>query len=185
MPFDKSVLKDYIDVAERLRAWFDVYPKARIEPRLIELTDKRVVFSAAVYRGEAPDEQPAGTGHSAMNIPGSTPYTRGSEVENCETSAVGRALVMAGLPSKRIASDDEIRSKKQPDKPEKPERVEEAAQRIFLDDPALADWIEAIKSSATKAELQQIGQDIVGSALDADQRRALQSVWKQRSAELV
>jgi hypothetical protein len=182
MPFDKSVLKDYIDVAERLRAWFEVYPKARIEPRLIELTDKRVVFSAAVYRGESPDEQPAGTGHSAMNIPGSTPYTRGSEVENCETSAVGRALVMAGLPSKRIASDDEIRSKKQP---EKQEKIEEAAQRIFLDDPALADWISAIQSAGTKAELQQIGQDIVGSSLDADQRKALQSVWKSRSAELV
>jgi hypothetical protein len=183
MPFDKSVLKDYIDVAERLRAWFEVYPKARIEPRLIELTDKRVVFSAAVYRGESADEQPAGTGHSAMNIPGSTPYTRGSEVENCETSAVGRALVMAGLPSKRIASDDEIRSKAG-DTKKQPDLVVEAAQKIFLDDPAIADWVEAIKAAGTKEELQQIGQEIVGSSLDADQRKALQVVWKNRAGEL-
>jgi len=106
-----------------------------------------------------------------------------SEVENCETSAVGRALVMAGLPSKRIASDDEIRSKAG-DTKKQPDPIVEAAQKIFLDDPAIADWVGAIKAAATKEELQQIGQEIVGSSLDADQRKALQVVWKNRAGEL-
>jgi hypothetical protein len=196
MPFDKSVLKDYIDVAERLRAWFEVYPNARIETSIVSHTDSRVTVKALAFRGDTSDldvsgrprpygfeERPAGVGHSSMAIPGSTPYTRGSEVENCETSAVGRALVMAGLPSKRIASDDEIRSKAG-DTKKQPDPIVEAAQKIFLDDPAIADWVGAIKAAATKEELQQIGQEIVGSSLDADQRKALQVVWKNRAGEL-
>jgi hypothetical protein len=196
MPFDKSVLKDYIDVAERLRAWYEAYPNARIETSIVLHTDSRVTVKALAFRGDTSDpdvsgrprpygfeERPAGVGHSSMAIPGSTPYTRGSEVENCETSAVGRALVMAGLPSKRIASDDEIRSKAGETK-KQPDPVVEAAQKIFLDDPAIADWVEAIRAAATKEELQQIGQEIVGSSLDADQRKALQAVWKSRATEL-
>jgi hypothetical protein len=57
-------------------------------------------------------ELPAGTGHSYLALPGTTPYTKGSELENAETSAVGRALVMAGIPAKNVASAGEIKSKK-------------------------------------------------------------------------
>lgn len=113
MAFDKTALKDYVDVAERLRAFYGQYPEARVQTTIINLTPDRVVMRAEVYRTK--DEQfPAGTGHSAMAIPGSTPYTRGSELENCETSAVGRAIVAAGLPSKRIASEDEVAAKRGP-----------------------------------------------------------------------
>jgi len=111
MAFDKTALKDYVDVAERLRSFYGQYPEARVETSIINLTESRVVVRAEVYR-TADETRPAGTGHSAMNIPGSTPYTRGSELENCETSAVGRAIVAAGLPSKRIASEDEVAAKR-------------------------------------------------------------------------
>jgi hypothetical protein len=111
MAFDKTALKDYVDVAERLRSFYGQYPEARVETSIINLTENRVVVRAEVYR-TADETRPAGTGHSAMNIPGSTPYTRGSELENCETSAVGRAIVAAGLPSKRIASEDEVAAKR-------------------------------------------------------------------------
>ena len=131
MAFDKTALKDYVDVAERLRSFYGQYPEARVETSIINLTDSRVVVRAEVYR-TADEIRPAGTGHSAMNIPGSTPYTRGSELENCETSAVGRAIVAAGLPSKRIASEDEVASKRGGDEvAAEPERL--GAERLATD----------------------------------------------------
>ena len=104
MAFD---LKDYVDVAERLREFYKENPTGRIITTIVEMTDKRVVVKAEAFR-KSDTEAPSGVGHSQMSIPGSTTYTRGSELENAETSAVGRALVMAGLASKRIASADEV-----------------------------------------------------------------------------
>lgn len=108
MAFD---MKDYVDVAERLREFYEKHAKGRIITTVLEHTEKRVVVKAEVYR-EAQDAWPAGVGHSQMAIPGTTQFTRGSEMENAETSAVGRALVMAGLPSKRVASADEVEWKR-------------------------------------------------------------------------
>jgi hypothetical protein len=205
MPFDKSALKDYVDVAERIRAWYEAYPNARIETKIIEHTEKRVVVEARAYRGVKGDSQsddlgflddrPAGIGHSAMQIPGATPYTRGSEIENCETSAVGRALVMAGLPSKRIASDDEIRAKSEPAKPapeprrEKPrsddEALASAAAEIFNGpSPAAVEWADAINASVNVGELAKIGQQIATTKLTEEDKNYLQSVYKSRKAAL-
>lgn len=138
MAFD---LRDYVDVAERLREFYEKHPKGRVITQLIDHSDKRVVVKAEVYR-EAGEAWPAGVGHSQMAIPGSTSYTRGAELENAETSAVGRALVMAGLPSKRIASSDEVAAKRDPGsapEPKAPAPIQEPdlsklAEDIFRDD---------------------------------------------------
>jgi hypothetical protein len=108
MAFD---MKDYVEVADRIREWYAKFPDGRIVPDCIENGETRVTMRAAVYRTSDPLEQPAGVGHSALLIPGKTPYTKDSELENAETSAVGRALVMAGIPSKHVASAGEVRSK--------------------------------------------------------------------------
>jgi hypothetical protein len=193
--FDKSALKDYVDVAERIRAWYEAYPNGRIETAVLEHDDKRVVIEAKAYRGEVPDEKPAGVGHSAMQIPGSTPYTRGSEIENCETSAVGRALVMAGLPSKRIASDDEIRSKagvaktspvqeREKQKIDDEEVLRAAAAVFDGPSPAAIEWADAINGAANVAELGKIGQQIATAKISDDDKTYLQSVYKSRKAAL-
>ena len=205
MAFDKSALKDYVDVAERIRAWYEAYPNARIETRIIEHNEKRVVVEARAYRGVKfdgasdelgfMDDRPAGIGHSAMQIPGATPYTRGSEIENCETSAVGRALVMAGLPSKRIASDDEIRSKEAPAKAapvqarEKPKTDDEAilsAATAAFDGPtpAAVEWADSINAAASVTDLAKIGQQIATAKLSLEDKNYLQSVYKSRKAAL-
>lgn len=205
MAFDKSALKDYVDVAERIRAWYEAYPNARIETRIIEHNEKRVVVEARAYRGVKfdgasdelgfMDDRPAGIGHSAMQIPGATPYTRGSEIENCETSAVGRALVMAGLPSKRIASDDEIRSKEAPAKAapvqarEKPktddEEILKAAVAAFDGPtPAAVEWADSINAAASVTDLAKVGQQIATAKLSLEDKNYLQSVYKSRKAAL-
>jgi hypothetical protein len=198
MAFDKSALKDYVDVAERIRAWYEAYPNARIETRIIEHNEKRVVIEARAYRGAKEDngldeklgfvdDRPAGIGHSAMQIPGATPYTRGSEIENCETSAVGRALVMAGLPSKRIASDDEIKSKGGTSK-----TIAKAAAEIFEDavfPPHVQKYVDDFDAATTVEQLNAIGQKINNSSADGIEiddvsRQYLVNKFKTRRTEI-
>ena len=203
MAFDKSALKDYVDVAERIRAWYDAYPNGRIETRIVEHNEKRVVIEARAYRGvkgdNAPDDElgfmddrPAGVGHSAMQIPGATPYTRGSEIENCETSAVGRALVMAGLPSKRVASDDEIRAKREDSPREtdsdgviKETKTKKAAAKPTEQEQVAADeWSSTIASATSVDELSKIGLDISKTSLGVDARKYLADVYKAKREAL-
>jgi len=183
----RAFAADYVEVADRIKAWYDAYPNARIETELVQLTDKVVVMKAQVFRGETLDEKPAGVGHASMSIPGSTPYTRGSELENTETSAAGRALVMAGLPSKKVASGDEIRAKG--GAATKADPIVAAAKNIFddvkiEDSPVVLNWLDAIDSASDAAELQRVGQEIAGLDLSENERGTLQGAWKNRRAAL-
>src|SRR5690606_40824121 len=67
------------------------------------------VVVAAAYR--TPDDQRPGIGMAYEPYPGRTPYTRGSELQNAETSAWGRAIVAALAADTRrgIASAEEVR----------------------------------------------------------------------------
>ena len=105
-----DILRDYVPVNERILAFYEKHPQGSLQSELVELSDNRVVMRAYAYR-EPADERP-GIGYSSLEIPGRTPYTRGSEVENCETSAWGRAIAALGFEVKRgIASQEEVRNK--------------------------------------------------------------------------
>jgi hypothetical protein len=122
-----------------------------------------------------------------MQIPGATPYTRGSEIENCETSAVGRALVMAGLPSKRIASDDEIKAKGGSSK-----SVAKAAAEVFDDavlPPHVQKFVDEFDKATNLDALNEIGKKINESSADGIEiddisREFLVKKFKARKAEL-
>ena len=103
-------LKDYVTVDKRITAFYTDYPDGSLQSEIVTLTDKLVVVKAYAYRS-ADDPRP-GIGHSQMEIPGSTPYTEGSEVENAETHAWGRALAALGFEVKKgVATRDEIQGK--------------------------------------------------------------------------
>jgi hypothetical protein len=111
-------LKDYVDVKERIRLFYERFPDGRLvtgEVRTTEHPDgqARVWVQAMAYR-TAEDELPA-IGWSWMNLPGTTNFTRGSELENTETSAWGRAIGALGIGiDKSIASANEVANKEQP-----------------------------------------------------------------------
>lgn len=125
MPQDFA--KDYIQVNERIIAFYAKFPDGSLQSEIVELNDHLVVMRAYAYR-TANDERP-GIGYSSLEIPGKTPYTRGSEIENCETSAWGRAIAALGFEVKRgIASAEEVRNKSGSET-ERPNKVFTAADR--------------------------------------------------------
>lgn len=104
-------LSDYVEVAERIQIFRAAHPQGSLQSEVLFADDGSwVLCKAWAYRD--PDDPRPGVGHSRLSIPGSTPYTRGSEVENAETSAWGRAIVAAlAADAKRVASKDEVAAK--------------------------------------------------------------------------
>ena len=109
-------MDDYVDVAERIRLAKEMFPDMRLQPAnpavpyvIEEIAGQTfIVYTAAFYR-DATDLLP-GIGCAWELIPGATPYTKGSELMVCETSAWGRAIVAAtGMATKKIASREEVR----------------------------------------------------------------------------
>jgi hypothetical protein len=85
--------KEYATVPERIKAFRQVCPGGCIATEIIELTEDRVVMRATV---SDEDGKILGTG-MAFEMRDSSYINKTSFVENCETSAVGRALGMVAL----------------------------------------------------------------------------------------
>lgn len=115
----KPSLDDYIEVPERILQFYKDHPKGSLACDLLEFRDlpgkdgkviPHVVYRASAFR--TPDDPKPGQGTATEPIPGLTPYTKGSEVMNAETSAWGRALAALGYVSnKKIASREEVRNR--------------------------------------------------------------------------
>lgn len=108
-------LDGYVEVKDRIAMFYAAHPEGRLVTTEVRATSEpdgtpRVWVEAAAYR--SPDDPHPGRGWSWMVLPGSTPYTRGSELENTETSAWGRAIGSLGIGIDRgIASAQEVRAK--------------------------------------------------------------------------
>lgn len=97
--------KEYAEVAPRILAFWELFPTGNIVTEC-ETTDTRCDCTCYVYRKET-DERPAATGHAFEIKQGQINST--SYVENCETSAIGRALGILGIGSTQaICSKEEL-----------------------------------------------------------------------------
>ena len=82
-----------------------------------------VVYTAAAYR--TPDDPRPGIGTAWEPIPGPTPFTKDSEVQNAETAAWGRALIAIGASTKNgIASKEEVTNRQQPGEYRNSQRID-------------------------------------------------------------
>lgn len=108
----QNFMDNYVDVATRLKIAFERWPEMRIQEtsrEVIEMPDKSCFIRCTVTIWRDPKD-PIPVIASACEIyPGRTPYTKFSESEVGYTSAIGRALAMAGIAAnKAIASRDEV-----------------------------------------------------------------------------
>lgn len=103
----KFNLEDYETVAERLERFHKEYPTARVITDMVEYTDERVVFKAYLYK-DYEDEKPTASGY-AEETRGEGYVNKTAHLENCETSAIGRALANAGYaPTDKRPSREEM-----------------------------------------------------------------------------
>ena len=81
---------DYAEVAERLPAFWKDCARGRIITEIIVDDGTRIVMKASLF-ATYEDHHPTTTGF-AEEIRGSSMVNKTSALENCETSAIGRAL---------------------------------------------------------------------------------------------
>lgn len=104
-------LADYETVEERLIKFWKEHPDGRIDTELIEATPSRFIVRATIYRTEAdPRHWTSGLAFEHISDRG---VNSTSALENCETSAIGRALANAGYATKGKRASREEMSKVQ------------------------------------------------------------------------
>ena len=100
-------LDDYETVEERLVKFWKDHPDGQIHTKVLEHTSSRFIVEASIYRTEA-DLRPWTTGLAEETVQGRG-VNATSALENCETSAIGRALANAGYATKgKRASREEM-----------------------------------------------------------------------------
>ena len=104
-------LADYETVEERLIKFWKEHPDGRIDTELIEATPTRFIVRATIFRTEA-DARHWTSGLAFEHI-SDRGVNSTSALENCETSAIGRALANAGYATKGKRASREEMSKVQ------------------------------------------------------------------------
>lgn len=143
--------KDYAQVNDRIKAFRELCPNGTITTDIIELANGVVTMKATVYDEEG---KVLGTG-LAQEKESSGYINKTSYIENCETSAVGRALGFAGIGvDGSMCSAEELvnaitNQNKEPTKKQKAQNG----------DPLLAK-IDAGQKAQIMAELERTGIDI-------------------------
>ena len=138
-------LADYETVEERIKRLYDLHPDARIiTENLTTLQDRQVstwVVRATIYLNA--DEQSAGLAKAtglAFEIDGTGMANKTSALENCETSAIGRALANMNLSGNRRTSREEMAK----------------VERGVTPKPATRDWQAEIDALTSKDAARQL-----------------------------
>ena len=136
-------LDDYETVEERLVKYWKDHPDGQIHSKLLESTASRFIVEASIYRTEA-DARPWTTGLAEETVQGRG-VNATSALENCETSAIGRALANAGYATKgkrasreemtKVAAKQEVVSKIQEVKKQMADTSKEYVPVAKADDP--------------------------------------------------
>ena len=99
--------KEYAEVNQRIKAFRMIYPQGILQTEMLSNEEGVCVFKASVYTD---DGKLLATG-TAYEKEGSSFINKTSYIENCETSAIGRALGIAGFGiDTSIASADEVQN---------------------------------------------------------------------------
>lgn len=171
--------KKYIPVVERIKAFRMLYPEGCIRTQLVSDDGETCIFRAEVVTSEG---QVLGTGTAFENRENGY-INKTSYIENCETSAVGRALGMAGfgIDESMCSADELLNALKAQEKLQAPPTVKAAPAEVPKETvPAVATTASAVPQddeiNRRKGILMQwgadhkLGMEQVGKQIDSLQR---------------
>ena len=148
--------KNYVCVAARVAAFRELCPDGTIETAILAHADGVVLMQAAI---KDENGKTLATG-MAQEKESSSYINKTSYIENCETSAVGRALGMLGIGSDEgMASAEEVANainnqdepgKKKSKKPAEQGSVEKQWRKEAESEKASPEHIEALKDICKK-----------------------------------
>ena len=157
--------KNYADVNQRIKAFRKVFPDGFIINQMLTNDGGVCVFRSEVgFYTENGEKRILGTG-TAYEKENSTFINKTSYIENCETSACGRALGMAGFGiDASVASAEEVQNamaNQEPKQEQKDERKATPKQIEFLAKTYKGDNLEKLlkANGITKASdlIKKIG----------------------------
>ena len=159
--------KEYAEVNQRIKAFRMVYPTGKIEPEMLKNEGGVCIFKAWVC-----DEKGnlLGVGH-AYEKENSTFINKTSYIENCETSAVGRALGMAGFGiDTSVASAEEVANAIENQKSNSGEKnykqiLLDTLERLEINKNEYAKE-KKLNSKTTQLEAKKLLEELTGEVID-------------------
>lgn len=125
---------DYTQVKDRIPEFWERYPEGRIlasNPAPVEIGGAVFVGVTVELYADRTDERPISRASSWEPFPGKTNFTRDSEMENAETSAIGRAMGALNIGIRHdFASADEVRNRQSVDEAEPTVTTQEASRQL-------------------------------------------------------
>ena len=160
-------LDDYETVEERLIKFWKEHPDGQIHTKVLEHTSSRFIVEASIYRTEA-DVRPWTTGLAEETVQGRG-VNATSALENCETSAIGRALANAGYATKgkrasreemgKVAAQTQVKAKVEEVKAKMAETSKEYVPVPVESDPWSQSFAAPVQTMETAVEMVK---DVLG-----------------------
>lgn len=176
-------LDDYETVEERLVKFWKDYKDGQIHTKLLEHTSGRFIVEASIYRTEA-DARPWTTGLAEETVQGRG-VNATSALENCETSAIGRALANAGYATKgkrasreemsKVAKVIEVKDKIQDVKAKMAETSQQYVPVAKADDPWTT-W--ETPQAATMEQAVETVKAVLGGTMPDESCKHGARIWK-------
>jgi hypothetical protein len=192
-------LQNYETVAQRLERFWTDHPSGRVFTDLIQSGAGYWIFRAQIFK-KADDDYPVSVGH-AHEVIGASQINKTSALEVCETSAVGRALALAGYHGSQIASLDEVvrakaranespivaapAPKPQPIRPPVVEAAEDPKD-ASITKIGVKKFLKMISDATTVNDLMKVGETIANDkTLEDFQKDLLRGNWANRRTQIL
>jgi hypothetical protein len=149
-------ITQYSTVAERIDKFWVKYPEGRLHTELVHFSPDQVVIKAEVFLTRE-DAFPVTSDYAEERID-SSPVNRVSMVENCATSAIGRALADLGgdfTGSKRPSAEEMQKVQRHDENAKKRDWLAEAEKLTDVDALRLL-WAEASQGGASQTVLGKV-----------------------------
>lgn len=167
--------REYKTVALRVSEFREHHPDWGIRTEIVESGEKSVVMGAAIM---TPDGFIVGTGYAEENRSASQ-INRTSALENCETSAIGRALAACGYGGTEYASANEVENaihQQQTSKVNIPNDVKKKVMEQMLD------AIENADAHAVHEVMEEFDADekvVLWGMFNSQQRKTIKELLKE------